>query len=626
MTTSELREKYLSFFEKKGHKRIPSASLIPQDDPTTLFTGSGMQPLVSYLLGRPHPEGKRLTNSQKSFRAEDIEEVGDNRHITFFEMLGNWSLGDYFKREQLPWIFEFWTKELGLNPSKLYISVFAGDPVNNIPRDTESVEIWLELFTEAGIEAKEVELGTIEEGGEKGMQGGRIFYYGVEKNWWSRSGQQKDMPPGEPGGPDSEVFYDFGTPHDPRYGKECHPNCDCGRFLEIGNSVFMEYKKEVDGTFSKLPQQNVDFGGGLERTLAAVNNNPDLFAIDTLAAVMNVIREKYGWDYASVGEEEKKRMRIVADHVRSAVFIAAEGVVPSNTKQGYILRRLLRRAIFNAYSLARRFSNLSPITDRVIDSHESLFPELLPQRDKINQIFKEEEARFQQTLEKGKKELERLIAKGAITAKDAFVLFTTYGFPLELTQDEAQRRGLTISAEEFQKEMEKHQEVSRAGLSTKFAGGLVDHDPDTIRHHTATHLLNAALRKVLGEHVGQKGSKVSRERTRFDFTHGEKLTDAQIKKAEELVNEWIKADYPVTVQEMSKYEADRLGAIHAFGERYPDRVTIYTIGDEEKGIIVSREYCGGPHMSRTGELGEFRIEKEEGSSAGVRRIKAHLSK
>lgn len=648
MTVSDIREKYLKFFEGKRHERIPSSSLVPENDSTTLFTGSGMQPLIPYLLGEKHPKGKRLVNSQKSFRAEDIEEVGDNRHTTFFEMLGNWSLGDYFKKEQLPWIFEFLTdkeKGVGLDAAKLYISVFAGDKKNNIPKDVESVAIWKELFKQKGIKAKDVELVTLENASKVGMQGGRIFYYDAKKNWWTRFGSPENMPVGEPGGPDSEIFYDFGTPHNEKYGKECHPNCDCGRFLEIGNSVFMEYKK-TDGGFEPLVQKNVDFGGGLERIVAVKNDFLDIFDLDVFKNARSAIETWSNFKYSA----RKKEYHIILDHIRSSVFLIADGVSPSNTKEGYILRRLIRRAVRFADTLGLKQgqvsarSPLSTAAEAFITSYMAQYPELATYSHRIFTEIEQEEKKFRNTLEKGMQEFERWY-KGPVSFYEgenvnvrqemealpkrmpgfvAFKLFTTYGFPIELIQEIAKEREIEVDIEGsqgFMELMKKHQELSRTSSAGAFKGGLVDHEPQTIKHHTAHHLLLAALRQVLGEHVFQKGSNVSSERLRIDFSHPEKMTPEQVKKVEDIVNDAISKDLEVRREEMPKTAAEKLGALAEFGAKYGDVVSVYTIFNKD-GSVFSREFCGGPHVSHTGELGHFKIIKEEASSAGVRRIKA----
>ena len=622
MRAEDVRKKYLKFFESRGHKIIPSASLVPENDPTTLFTGSGMQPLIPYLLGEPHPLGKRLVNSQKCFRAEDIDEIGDNRHTTFFEMLGNWSLGDYFKEEQLSWFFEFLTEAVGLDPNRLYVTVFAGDETLGISKDTESVEIWKRLFKESGITAKDVHIGSEKDGHEKGTQGGRIFYYYAKKNWWSRSGVPANMPAGEPGGPDSEVFYDFGTPHDEKFGKECHPNCDCGRFLEIGNSVFMEYKKVTDGSFEKLKQKNVDFGGGLERITAASNNDPDVFKIDLLSSIVKRLEELSGVPYES---GKQKSFRVIADHIRGAIFMVTDGVMPSNTERGYFVRRLLRRAVRHADILGIKTGMLSSLVEPLIKNYGDAYPEIVDNKALIEETIKGEESKFRETLEKGLKEFQVIAsaAHEAILSKDAFNLYQTYGFPLEMTIDLAKERGLEVDAEGFKKEFAKHQDVSRTATTGRFKGGLADTKEETIRLHTAHHLLLASLQKVLGSHVKQKGSNITSERLRIDFSYQQKMTPAEIKQVEDMVNGKIKEELNMVRREMSKEEAEKIGAEMEFGVKYGELVSVYFV-EERDGTPFSKEFCGGPHVKNTGELGHFKIIKEEAVSAGIRRIKAIL--
>ena len=621
MRTDEVRNKFIEFFSERGHAVIPSASLVPENDPTTLFTGSGMQPLVPYLLGQKHPQSDKLVNSQKSFRSADIEDVGDNRHTTFFEMLGNWSLGNYFKREQLPWFFEFLTNVIGLDASKLYVTVFAGDEKNGIPRDTESVDVWKQLFHKKGIDAKDIELLTEENGGKCGMQGGRIFYYNAKKNWWSRSGVPDNMPVGEPGGPDSEVFYEFDQiAHDPKFGSNCHPNCDCGRFLEIGNSVFMEYRKNTDGTFSKLPQQNVDFGGGLERITAVSLNSPDVFMIDVFGGTIQTLEKLSGKSYSD--PTYRSSFRIIADHVRASIFLIGDGVLPGNTDQGYFVRRLLRRAVRFSDKLNIKKTGLATLVGPILEYYKDAYPETYSKQEKIQNEIEAEEERFGRTLKEGLKEFEKLASRD-ISGKEAFLLFSSYGFPLEITLELAREKGIQVDTRGFEEELKKHQDLSRVGAEKKFKGGLGDTSEKSLKYHTATHLLNAALREVLGIHVMQRGSNITPERLRFDFSHPEKMTDEQKKKVEDLVNLKIKEGLPVTYKEMPKEEAEKTGAIHAFGEKYGDIVKVYTIGDENTGIF-SREFCGGPHVENTSVLGDFKIQKEEAVSAGVRRIKAVL--
>ena len=577
MTPNEVRAKYLEFFGAHGHAILPSAPLVPENDPTTLFTGSGMQPLVPYLLGSPHPAGSRLANSQKCFRSMDIEEVGDNRHTTFFEMLGNWSLGDYFKKEQLGYFFEFLTKEISIPKEKLWITCFEGDPALNLPKDTESAEIWKSL----------------------GMPESHINFYGSSKNWWSRAGAPENMPAGEPGGPDSEVFYDFGTPHDTKFGAECHPNCDCGRFLEIGNSVFMQYIKNADGTFGLLPKQNVDFGGGLERIAAASINNPDVFATEAFTPLIKKLEDASGKTY----EKDKRSFRIVADHLRAAGFLIADGVLPGNVERGYVVRRLIRRAVRYADTLGVPHGQLGDLTG-------------------IAEIG-EEETRFRKTLERGMKELARFTASGSLSAADAFQLFTTYGFPIELIAEEAGLRGIKqIDFEGFKELLKEHQNLSRAGSEQKFKGGLADTSEKTTRLHTAHHLLLRALQQVLGAGVHQRGSNITQERLRIDFIHGEKMTAEQKAEVERIVNEKIKEDLPVVRTEMALAEAEKLHAEHEFGAKYPERVSVYSVGPLDSAYSI--EFCGGPHVQHTGELGVFKIQKEEAVAQGIRRIKAVL--
>ncbi|MBI4085689.1 MAG: alanine--tRNA ligase [Candidatus Liptonbacteria bacterium] len=640
MTSSEIRKKYLEFFEKRGHKIIPSSSLIPEKDATTLFTGSGMQPLLPYLLGESHPGGKRLVNSQKCFRAEDIEEVGDNRHTTFFEMLGNWSLGDYFKAEQLPWFFEFLTDEVGLDPKRLYVTVFAGDKKNGIPKDEESSAIWKKLFQEKGIEVKEVELVTLARGGEFGMQGGRIFYYDAKKNWWSRTGAPEKMPANEPGGPDSEVFYDFHPELGEKclmsgFGTFCHPNCDCGRFMEIGNSVFMEYLKKEDGSFEKLKQRNVDFGGGLERITAALGNDSDIFQIDIFKPLILELVSLSGKRYEDSAHQ--KSFRVIADHVRAATFMLADGVLPSHNDRGYILRRLIRRALRHLNRIEVSGEHLEILSKSVIKIYADQYPGLARSENGILSALREEEARFKKTLASGLRyvhgmtELQNISGK-IISGADAFILFSTYGFPIEMTEEIAKEKGMTVDIKGFKSEMEKHQDISRAGAEKKFGGhGLYLKTGEvTIRDqsevekvtrlHTATHLLHQALRQTLGPEVRQNGSDITVERTRFDFNFPRKLTPEEVKSVEKLVNEKIKEDLPVSFVELPKAEAEKTGALFFFTAKYGDTVKVYYIG-KDLNSAWSKEFCGGPHVAHTAEIGAFKISKEEAVASGLRRIR-----
>lgn len=619
MTIQDVRSKYLAYFSDsvRKHVVVPSAPLVPENDPTTLFTGSGMQPMVPYLLGAPHPLGNKITDSQKCFRSQDIEEVGDNRHTTFFEMLGNWSLGDYFKQEQLEWLFAFLVDEIGLAPERLYITVFTGSEELQIPRDSESVAIWKTLFAKHNIEAKDVENAE-----EKGMQGGRIFYYSESKNWWSRSGTPAQMPAGEPGGPDSEVFYDFGEDlgihqSSPWADQPCHVNCDCGRFMEIGNSVFMQYQKQADGSFLELPQKNVDFGGGLERILAAAQNQVDVFKTDAFTTIISEIEQTTGKAYEL---ETASEMRIIADHLKAAVFLIKDGVRPSNKGQGYVLRRLIRRATVKLQALGSSLdpASLFSIADNgVMKMYDGVYFNRAEDKELINSVLVEEASKFSKSLDRGLKALEK---QDQVDGKSAFDLYQSYGFPLEITVELARQKGQEVDLNEFRKEFEKHQELSRSGSAGSFKGGLADHSEQTTRFHTATHLLHAALRQVLGESVQQKGSNITTERLRFDFSHPQALTPAQIGEVEAIINSWVDADLGVYRQEMEKQVALNSGAIAFFIEKYPEMVSVYTIGKDVDKDWISKEFCGGPHVQKTSEIGHLKITKEQAVSAGVRRI------
>ncbi len=624
MTAQEIRQKYLEYFEAKKHKVIPRALLVPQDDPTTLFTGSGMQPLIPYLLGEDHPQGKRLVDSQTCFRAEDMNEVGDNRHTTFFEMLGNWSLGDYFKEDQLTWFWDFLTKIVGLDPEKLYVTCFIGDERVGVPKDNESAKIWKDLLQLNSIDVKEVDLPG-DDGVQKGMQGGRIFFYDAKYNWWSREGEPANMRDGEPGGPDSEVFYDFGTPHDEKYGKHCHPNCNCGRFLEIGNSVFMTYRK-IGGKFEELPKPNVDFGGGLERIAAAAMDSSDIFQISLIKPIIDGLEKLSGKTY----EQYENNMRVVADHLRAGVFLAVDGVVPSNKTQGYVLRRLLRRAIRHAFELGIEQNLCEKVAPTIVDLYSQDFPEANERKKQVIEIFMREERIFRQTLRAGVREFQKMAgASKKVTGKDVFMLYDTYGFPTELSLEEAFTHSIKVD-EGWQKEfdglMEAQRQRSQTASAGMFKGGLADHSPEVVKLHTTTHLMYQALKNVLGGDIVQRGSNITAERTRFDFSYPEKVTREQLDEVEKIVNAKIAADLPVTWKEEPTKEAFKKGASGAFGDKYGDTVKVYTIGDPERPF--SREICGGPHVEHTEVIGEggkhFKITKEESSSAGIRRIKAVL--
>ena len=639
MTLSDVRKRFLDFYTARGHAVIPSAPIVPGNDPTTLFTSSGMQPLIPYLLGQEHPEGVRLTDSQLCFRAGDIDEVGDNRHTTFFEMLGNWSLGDYFKKEQLPWVFEFLTSKeegLGLDPSRLYVTVFAGDEAAGMEADMEAVAMWKELFKGAGVDAEFSDIGSEEAGYEKGMrENDRIFAYDAKKNWWSRAGVPSNMPAGEPGGPDSEVFYDFGLPHDPKWGANCHPNCDCGRFVEIANSVFMQFKKEEDGTFSTLPKLNVDFGGGLERLVFATLGTPDVFLIDVFAPARTIIEQRSGKEYGT-DEATTRSFRIIMDHMRAAAFILAEGIRPSNTEAGYVLRRLIRRSIREADKLGITDALLSDVVEGFAAYYGDQYAHVKENAQFIREEIAKEEEKFRKTLQQGMREFEKMAKRGDVSGDQAFVLFTSFGFPVELTEELAAERGLALDRAAFDAKMKEHQDKSRAGAAQKFAGGLADHQEQTVKYHTTHHLLLAALQKVLGDSVKQRGSNITAERLRIDFSFDRKVSPEELASVEALVNEKINEELTVIKTVMPRTEAEALGAQAEFGVKYGEIVNVYSIGprnateaDPKIAEAFSKEFCGGPHVGNTRELSEggksFKILKEEAVSAGVRRIKAVLA-
>ena len=624
MNTQEIRQKYLEFCQRNGHAIIERAPLILHNDPTTLFTGSGMQPLLPYLLGQDHPQGTKLADSQTCLRAQDIEDVGDNRHTTFFEMLGNWSMGEYFKRQQIEWFFEFLTEIVGLDPHKIYVSCFIGDEKNNIPRDDEAAQIWQEVFAKKGIEAKIVELDSAENGDRLGMQGGRIFFYNDKENWWSRGGGIDSTPIGDPCGPDSEVFYDFGEQHHDASFGQAHPASDSGRFMEIGNQVFMQYRRLDDGSFEPLKRKNVDFGGGLERIAAAAIDSPDVFKISLLQPIIKKLESLSGEEYAT----HTASMRVIADHLRAAVFLAVDGCVPSNKEQGYVMRRLLRRAIRYSFDLGIEQNFLEEVVPVIADLYEADFPEVKENREQIIAVLVKEEKAFRQTLRKGLRQMQHYIDDG-LTGEELFTLYDTFGFPVELSTEEAYKQGIKLSDDwraEFDARMAEQRQRSKTARKGQFSGGLEGHDPIHLKYHTATHLLGAALRKVLNApDLQQHGSNITSERLRFDFNH-DKLTPEEKQAVEDQVNAWIDADLPVSFAVYPTDEALKMGAIGAFGERYGDKVKVYSIGEGDN--IVSFEVCGGPHVEHTGVLAEggkrFKIIKEESSSAGIRRIKAVL--
>lgn len=626
MNAQEIRLKYLDFYSKQAHAVIKRAPLILTDDPTTLFTGSGMQPMIPYLLGEPHPEGKRIADSQTCLRAQDIDDIGDNRHTTFFEMLGNWSLGDYFKKEQIDWIWTFLTEEIGLDPQRLYVTCFIGAPEYNIAKDTEAAGLWQQKFAEKGIEAGLADIGSEEQGAARGIRlGERIFFYDGSKNWWSRNGGPETTPIGDPCGPDSEMFYEFDfIEHDPKFGEHCHPNCDCGRFMEIGNNVFMAYKKVADGVFKPLEKPNIDHGSGLERIAAAANNDPDVFKISLLWPIVEKLQDLSGKKYASHTES----MRVIADHLRAATFMAVDGCVPSNKEQGYVMRRLLRRAIRYSFDLGIEQNFLEEVVPVIADLYEADFPEVKENRESIVAVLVKEEKAFRQTLRKGLRQMQQYIDDG-LTGEELFMLYDTFGFPVELSTEEAYKQGIKLSDNwraEFDAKMDEQRQRSKTARKGQFSGGLEGHDPIHLKYHTATHLLGAALRKVLkAPDLQQHGSNITAERLRFDFNH-DKLTPEEKQAVEDQVNAWIDADLPVSFAVYPTDEALDMGAIGAFGERYGDKVKVYSIGEGDN--IVSFEVCGGPHVQHTGVLAEggkrFTITKEEASAAGIRRIKAVL--
>ena len=625
MNASEIRQKFLEYQQKLGHQVIAPAKLVLENDPTTLFTGSGMQPLLPFLLGEPHPEGKRLADSQPCLRLQDIEDVGDPRHTTVFEMLGNWSLGDYFKSQQIPAFFKFLTEEVGLDPHKIYVTCFIGSEKYDIPKDTESAEIWQQVFKEAGVDAKIAEIGSAENGATRGIkEGEHIFFYDDHENWWSRGGGVETTPIGDPCGPDSEVFYDFGEDkQDVATFGQSHPASDGARFMEIGNQVFMQYKRNEDGSFSELKHKNIDFGGGLERIAAAAIDSFDVFETSLLKPLITKIEEISHKQYIDYTAD----MRIIADHLRGAYLLSAQGLTSSNRKQGYALRRLIRRAILKALNLGIEQDFLPQIIPLIENNYRDLSDEILNTRqDALTVLIREEQA-FRKTLSRGLKELNKLKTSG-LTGKELFMLQDTYGFPLELSVEEAKRQQIELSSDwqaEFDQCLAAQRERSKTASEGMFKGGLEDHSEMSTKYHTATHLLLAALQKLIDPKIGQAGSNITSERLRFDFNLDRKLTPEEIKALEDQVNQWILEDHTVTFAEFEKtYARDTLHAHGQFWEKYPDTVKVYTVGDFEHP--VSRELCGGPHVEHTGMLGKFKIKKEESSSAGIRRIKAVLEK
>jgi alanyl-tRNA synthetase len=625
MNAQQIRNSYLEFFKDRGHAVVKRAPLVLKDDPSTLFTGSGMQPMIPYLLGEAHPDGVRITDSQTCLRAQDIDDIGDNRHTTFFEMLGNWSMGDYFKEQQIEWMFEWLSEVVKLDMSKLYITAFIGAPEYGIEKDTEAVAVWRRLFEAKGLSTGEVEIGSEEAGYERGMkEGERFFYYDGSKNWWSRNGSPETTPVGDPCGPDGEMFHDFGTPHDTAYGEFCHPNCDCGRFMEIGNNVFMAYRKVSEGVFEPLEKPNIDHGSGLERIAAAAIDSPDVFRISLIWPIIEKLQELSGKKY----ESNTSSMRVIADHLRAATFLAVDGCVPANKEQGYVMRRLLRRAIRFAFDLGLEQNFFEEIVPVIADLYAEDYPEVAEQRSTVIAVLAKEEKVFRQTLRKGLKQLEKFATDG-LTGEELFTLYDTYGFPVELSIEEVYRQDITISEDwrqEFDAKMAEQRARSQTAAKGVFKGGLGGQDLIHRKYHTATHLVYAALRKAVSDDITQHGSNITEERLRFDFNHDGKVPREKLDEAEKLVNEWIALNLPVSFNEYPTDEAFSMGAIGAFGDKYGETVKVYQMGEGDQR--VSFEICGGPHVDNTGELAQdgkvFKITKEESSSAGIRRIKAIL--
>lgn len=663
MNAQQIRNAYLQFFKDRQHAVIARAPLILKDDPTTLFTGNGMQPLLPYLLGKDHPSGVRLADSQVCIRAQDIEEVGDNRHTTFFEMLGNWSLGDYSKETQIQWMFEFLSDVVGIDMSKVYVTCFIGAPEIAINKDTEAAEVWQKLFTQKNIEAGVADIGSEADGYARGIQSGeRIFYYDGSKNWWNRGKTGPETTPiGDPCGPDSEMFYDFGTPHDPKWGEFCHPNCDCGRFMEIGNNVFMAYRKVAEGQFEPLEKANVDHGSGLERIAAAAIDNPDVYRISLLWPIIEKLQELSGKHY----ESHTESMRVIADHLRGATFLAVDGAIPSNKEQGYVMRRLLRRAIRFAFDLGIEQNFFEQIVPVIADLYHEDYPEVAAKREEVIATLVKEEKVFRQTLRKGLKEFNKLFvssstdspetashrdslasAAGESLAADVseesstrlnagtalFTLYDTYGFPVELSTEEAFKQGIELPSdwrEQFDAKMAEQRARSQTAAKGTFKGGLGGQTLQHKKYHTATHLMYQALRDVLGDHVVQHGSNITEERLRFDFSHPEKVTREQLDEVERIVNEQIEKDLKVSYAEYPTEKArGEMGALGQFGDRYGATVKVYKMIADNESTPFSFEICGGPHVDHTLQLCEggkrFKIVKEESSSAGIRRIKAVL--
>ena len=636
MTAQEIRNAYLEFFKKQQHQVIPRALLVPQNDPTTLFTGSGMQPMIPYLLGETHPKGKRLVDSQVCLRAQDIDEVGDESHTTTFEMLGNWSLGDYFKKEQISWMAEFLFDEIGLDPARVYVSCYIGNEKYKIPRDNEAIKLWQAEYKKRGLDAKVVEIGAAENGDKVGMQGGRIFLYDGKENWWSRNGAEETTLVGDPCGPDSEMFFDFGEQyHDEKKWGKPHPASDSPRFFEIGNNVFMGYQKTEDG-FVELEAPNIDQGSGLERIAAAVLDNPDVFRISLFWPIIEKLEKISGKTYDS----HTNAMRVIADHIKGATWLAVDGVTPSNKEQGYVMRRLLRRAIRYAFELGVEQNFLEQVVPVIADLYEQDFPEVKAKRQEIIDTLMKEEKIFRQTLRKAIRTLEKIASLNevdngeiGITGEIVFMMYDTYGFPTELTAEEVYKREkwklVPGWQSQFESKMAEQRQRSQTASKGTFKGGLGGQTLQHKKYHTATHLMYQALRDVLGDHVIQRGSNITEERLRFDFSHPEKVTPEQLKQVEDIVNEQIAKDLKVTWKEYPTDVAiNDKHALGQFGDRYGDTVKVYNMQADGEDKPFSFEICGGPHVDHTLQLAEdtkhFKILKEEASSAGIRRIKAVL--
>lgn len=632
MNAQQIRQAYLDFFKDRGHAVVPRALLVPQNDPTTLFTGSGMQPMIPYLLGEEHPKGIRIVDSQTCIRAQDIDEVGDNRHTTFFEMLGNWSLGDYFKAEQIPWMYEFLLDVVKLDINKIYATCFIGDDRFDIPKDTESAALLKKLFSDRGVEALEADINTEEEGYKRGIKPGeRIFFYDGYNNWWWRGKGVAEMIDGEPGGPSSEMFYRFDDSEHTKaekktYGENCHPACDCGRFMEIGNNVFMEYIRRGE-SFEKLPKRNVDQGSGLERIAAAALDDPDVFKISLMWPIIEKLQQISGKSY----ESNTNAMRVIADHLRAATFLAVDGVKPANKEQGYVMRRLMRRAIRFAFELGVEQNFMEEVVPVIADMYHADFPEIAEKRQEVVETLVKEEKAFRQTLRKGLKQLEKFAPEG-LTGTELFTLYDTFGFPVELSTEEAFKQNVKLSEnwrQEFDAKMKEQRDRSRTATKGEFKGGLGGQTMQHKKYHTATHLMYQALRTVLGDHVVQHGSNITEERLRFDFSHPQKVTPEEIQKVEDIVNQQIDNDLTVTWEEHpTDYARNTLHVLGAFGDRYGDVVKCYRMQAKDSDKPFSFEICGGPHVDHTAQLKEdgkrFKIKKEEASSAGIRRIKAVL--